>query len=212
MHARTLASILLAAAAFTGCARPSQTRSGFLSTYDGMKRVNQNESAYLDHDGLSIVSGILLEEPRLLVETTPDGTPITPDIAAELTTHVRLALAKSLADAYPLVDAPAPGVVRLRVAITEVRKPAVLLNLHPASKLTGAGLGGATIESEIMDTATGTRLASLVESRRGDQFELDTLSEFDDAQDAIDAWAAALRRRLDDARARGAATAAAQSE
>lgn len=179
--------------------RPGLTQSGFLSDYDGLKRVNDAEYARADRDAISQLTGLYLEEARLLVETTPDGTRIPEKDAAQIQDHIKASLAKSLGSEYTIADAPGPGIGRLRVAVTEVKKPATLLNIHPASKLTGAGLGGATIECEILDYE-GKQIAALVEPRKGDQFELDTLSDYDDAMDAIEAWAASLRKRLDTAR------------
>lgn len=197
-HATAL--ILLLITCLGGCAnRPGQTESGFLSSYNGLKRVSDAQYARADHEALAQLTGFYVEEARLLVDRTPDGTVISAKDAAAIEGHIRASLAKSLGTAYVITNAPGPGIGRLRVAVTEVKKPATLLNIHPASKLTGAGLGGATIESEILDDK-GTQIAALVEPRKGDQFELDTLSDFDDAMDAIDAWAASFRTRLDAAR------------
>ncbi|MCW5769205.1 MAG: DUF3313 domain-containing protein [Phycisphaeraceae bacterium] len=194
------AVLVMAGSLACGCAnRPGKTQSGFLSDYDDLIRVSDAEFARIDAEALASIDALFIEEVRLMVSTTPDGSPISEKSARELTDHVRVALAKSFASEYQIVDGPGEGVGRLRVAITEVKKPATVLNLHPASKLTGAGLGGATIESEILDDR-GAQIAALIEPRKGDQFELDTFAEFEDAMDAIDAWAAAMRKRLDSAR------------
>ena len=188
-------------ASLGGCAsRPAQTRSGFLSTYEDVERINDAESGYLDKDLLRSITSIRIVETRVLVDKTPDGTVIPPEQIALIELHIRDSLAKTLAPDYPVVDHDGPGVGRLRVAVTEVKKPTVILNLHPASKLTGAGTGGATIESEVIDADTSKPAAILIESRKGNQFEIDTLSEFDDALDAVEEWAAQWRKRLDAAR------------
>ncbi|MBX3367375.1 MAG: DUF3313 domain-containing protein [Phycisphaeraceae bacterium] len=201
MRLLCLAAVLVMVGSLVcGCAnRPGKTQSGFLSNYDDLVRVSDAEFARIDAEALATLDSLYIEEVRLMVSTTPDGSPISEKSAQELTDHVRVALAKSFASEYRIADGPGEGVGRLRVAITEVKKPATLLNLHPASKITGAGLGGATIESEILDDR-GTQIAALIEPRKGDQFELDTFAEFEDAMDAIDAWAAAMRKRLDSAR------------
>jgi len=189
------------AVASVGCAsRPAQTRSGFLSNYEDVRRINDAESGYVDKDLLASITSIRIVETRVLVDKTPDGTVISPDQVALIETHIKESLAKSLASDYPIVESDGPGVGRLRVAVTEVKKPTVILNLHPASKLTGAGTGGATIESEVVDATSGRPAAILIESRKGNQFEIDTLSEFDDALDAVEEWAAQWRQRLDVAR------------
>jgi hypothetical protein len=203
-HARTSPALLILAACLLGpggCAsRPSQTRSGFLFSYEDVRRINDAESGYLDKELLASITALRIVETRVLVDKTPDGSVIPPEDIALIEAHIRSALEKSLAPAYTLVEEDGPGVGRLRVAVTEVKKPTVILNLHPASKLTGAGLGGATVESEVIDAKSGRPAAILIESRKGDQFEIDTLSEFDDALDAVEAWAAAWRKRLDSAR------------
>ncbi len=76
-------------------------------------------------------------------------------------------------------------VATVRIALTRVRRSAPLLNIHPGTKLTGAGLGEAGIEAEIVDATTGQQLWALVEVRKGDRMELDTFAEYDDAEDAI---------------------------
>ena len=91
---------------------------------------------------------------------------------------------------------------RVRIALTDVKKSKWYLSLHPVSKLTGSGTGQATMEGELLDSVTGAQIAALVESQRGNQFELDTFSELDDARDAIDQWTIRFLVSLDDAHGR----------
>lgn len=183
-----------------GCARTGTTKSGFLSDYHRLETITSNERRFADADGLASVKAIQLEAPRAILEDSKEGKLLSEARVAELVAHIQFAVEREMAGSYPLVDAPGPGVARLRVAVTDVKKPAVLLNLHPASKLTGAGVGSATIESELISTQTGKQLEAVVEAHRGDQFEFDTFSEIEDAMDAIDTWARNLRKRLDAAR------------
>lgn len=201
-RAATSVSLMIVAACLSGgCAsRPSQTRSGFLTSYEDVRRINDTESGYLDKQLLASITSLRIVETRVIVDKTPDGTVIPPEDISLIEAQIRTSLEKSLSPTYAIVDQDGPGVGRLRVAVTEVKKPTVILNLHPASKLTGAGLGGATVESEVIDASSGKTAAILIESRKGDQFEIDTLSDFDDALDAVDAWAVAWRKRLDSAR------------
>lgn len=193
--------ILITACLCGGCAsRPSQTRSGFLTSYEDIRRINDTESGYLDKELLASITSLRIVETRVIVDKTPDGSAIPAHDISLIEAQIHASLEKSLSPSYAIVDQDGPGVGRLRVAVTEVKKPTVILNLHPASKLTGAGLGGATIESEVIDAESGKPAAILIESRKGDQFEIDTLSDFDDALDAVDAWAVAWRKRLDSAR------------
>ena len=90
----------------------------------------------------------------------------------------------------------------MRIALTDVQKSTWWANLHPGTKLTGAGTGQAAMEGELLDSVTGEQIAALVESQRGSQFELDTFSEYDDARDVMDDWASRFRQRLDEAHGR----------
>ena len=68
--------------------------------------------------------------------------------------------------------------------------------------MTGAGLGGASMEGEVVDSVTGKQLGAVVQSGKGNQFELDTFSELDDVKDVIDSWAEAAGKRLKELRER----------
>ncbi len=48
----------------------------------------------------------------------------------------------------------------------------------------------------------GKQLGAVVQSGKGNQFELDTFSELDDVKDVIDDWAEAAGKRLKELRER----------
>jgi len=82
---------------------------------------------------------------------------------------------------YQIVDAAGPDVLVLRCAITEGKhsKPVIDLisSVYPIGMVlsygkqliwgTGAGVGVATVEAELLDGATNQRLAAWVDSRSG---------------------------------------------
>ncbi len=118
------------------------------------------------------------------------------------TRYLRKAIIDAINDTYPVVSSPGPNVALVRIALTDVKKSTWWMNIHPGSKLSGAGTGEAAMEGEVIDSITGKQLAALVESQRGSQFELDTFSEYDDARDVMDHWAQRFRQRLDEAHGR----------
>ena len=116
---------------------------------------------------------------------------------------MRNSLRKALRDnGFRLTETPDSDIGLIRVAITDVQKSKWYLNLHPATKLTGAGLGGASMEGEVVDSVTGKQLGAVVQSGKGNQFELDTFSELDDVKDVIDRWTEAAGKRLRELRER----------
>ena len=79
--------------------------------------------------------------------------------------------------------------MRLRIAITDVEETEPLLNIHPAMKLTGAGLGGASMEAEGVDSNTGKRIGAIVETRSGNRMSLAPgLSRLGHAKQVIRYW------------------------
>ena len=129
--------------------------------------------------------------------------PAVPDSKerGEIAPYIGESLRKVLREGgFQLTENADAGVGMIRVAITDVQKSKWYLNLHAGMKMTGAGLGGASMEGEIVDSVTGKQLAAVVQSGKGNQFELDTFSELDDVKDVIDGWSKAVGKRLKELR------------
>ena len=56
-------------------------------------------------------------------------------------------------DSYPIVQHKGFGVLKVRAAITGVTKGAAVVG--PVTNVFGIGLGGASIEAELIDSQTG---------------------------------------------------------
>jgi hypothetical protein len=92
----------------------------------------------------------------------------------------------------------------VRVALTDINESTWWLNLHPASKISGVGTGGASMEGEVVDSITGRQLGAVIQSGKGSQFELDTFNRLDDVKDAINTWAENAGNRMAELRASNA--------
>lgn len=80
----------------------------------------------------------------------------------------------------------------------------VISMLKTAVTGSGTGTGSARVEMEILDSATGERLAAAVDAQAGNKRDFfGNFNKWDDAQDAFDGWAAKLSRRLTELRAGG---------
>jgi hypothetical protein len=129
------------------------------------------------------------------------GSAIEPASLKELTDYFYNNAVKALSKNYQVVDRAGPGVLRLRVAITQISETIPLLNIHPGTKLTGAGLGGASMEAEAVDSVTNKRVAAVVETQTGKRLSIAAgLTRLGHAKQVIDGWIERFVKRLDAAR------------
>lgn len=205
-----LPSLLVLLAA---CAAPPPTASGFLADYDRLQSVEGDPGArvwFARRGVLAAYDRVLLDPVEFWVDPESPGA-VEVEELRRLEAGVRSALAGALGDAYPLVEAVAPGTLRLRVAVTRLVLGRPLVNavtqvpparpLSTAKKLltgTHLGVGQVAIEAEFTDAATGAELVQFVDDHVGRKFEvLDGLTTWGHVEDGLRGWAEELRRRLD---------------
>jgi len=120
-------------------------------------------------------------------------------------------LNEDLAKKFQLVDRPGPGVMTVRVALTDPTTATPVLRsvsvVVPQARLlnsvtnlaTGsyAFVGSAQSEAEIVDSQTGERLAAAVDKRSGGlSIKNADVWRWGDAQNAMDYWAQRMADRL----------------
>jgi len=181
----------------TGCASTTPpTRTGFISDYGRLHKAEAGAMRFISPE-LREYKCYMVDPVEMRIQRDV----LKPNERAEVAAYMRDALTRILkAQGFDLTNQPGPGVARVRVAITDVQLSKWYLNLHPASKVTGAGSGGASMEAEVIDSVTGKQLAAVIQIGRGNQFELDTFSKLDDVKDVIDKWADNAAKRLKELR------------
>jgi hypothetical protein len=75
-----------------------------------------------------------------------------------------------------------------------------ILAKRTQAKLIGAGIGGASMEAEIVDSMTGEQIGAVVESKMGTRMPFANLGEWDAAKQVMDDWAKRFKKRLDEVR------------
>lgn len=161
-----------------GCKSSIPDRSGFLSSYDDLRATGTMRLESSVASDLASYGQFVVDPVEINLDARSNASDIQIKLLAQtLRTQVQQALSEHASDGS--------GQARVRLALTRVRRSAPLLNLHPGTKLTGAGLGEAGIEAEIIDAATGRQLWALAEVHKGDRMEFDAFDEYDDANDAI---------------------------
>ena len=103
-------------------------------------------------------------------------------------------IAAELRKGYQVVSTPGPDVMRVRASISEIDKTTRILNIHPGTKITGAGLGGAGAEMELVDSVTGELIAAAIDNQKGSRLDMvGGLQKFGHAQAVIENWAKDLK-------------------
>lgn len=185
----------------TACAGETAKQTGFLKNYEQLKPDPAVDGAlrYVNPKGYTYKQ-FMIDPIAVYFASNAKGSGIDPEKLTELTRYFRGELIKRLSKNYSVVKNKGKGVARIRLAITDVEETDPLLNIHPAMKLTGAGLGGASMEGEITDSVSGRRLGAIVESRSGDRMAFSAgFSRLGHAKQVIDYWINRFVTNLDKA-------------
>jgi hypothetical protein len=189
--------------ASAGCSSPKPApMSGFLGDYSGLEKTGPASMGFSAPDERLAAFSRFVVDPVEVRVTPPEGSSITKDELEQLAEYLRAAVVRELSQSYEVVPEAQAGAARIRAAITDVQPGTGWLNIHPATRFSGAGAGSAAFECEVTDAQSGERLAAWVERRSGPRVGFDGVSRFGDARAVIDGWARRIRRRLDEARER----------
>jgi len=182
-----------------GCAS-GPPKSGFLGDYSnfekvrddapvwdfadptGVKRESLRVELWRDASGLHNLSQydrIIVEPTKLMLKTHSRGHHVDPRKVSELVQNAHDAFVAALEDHYPVVDEAGPGVLRFRTAITDlhpIHKYKHATNIH---RSVNTRAGGASFESEAVDSVSGVRVMALICEIEGSSW---------DAAEQADIW------------------------
>jgi len=213
--ARVLLLLLLAAVA---CARPRPVpppdMSGFLDDYSLLREGGANELHLIYRNPKAdwhAYNAVMLDPVTLWRSGRRSLQPVPQEDLLRLVTDFQGAVRAHLEKDFRFVDQPGPGVMRIRLGITDARASDPVLDVLTASRGTGrphpAGTGAldpetrrflesAAIEGEIRDSQTNVLLAEGVDRRRR---EIPASETWGEVERAFDFWAermsAGLERR-----------------
>lgn len=213
---------LAAALLVAGCSSTHQTRGGaqaspFLANPSQLREGRSGEAklVYVNPKADFRKYTKVYLDPVVLVASNAKSSAFTAmsrEDQQAVVDYVDAKLREVLGRDYRFVTSSGADVMRLRVAITEARGSSVVLDtlssvLPPAVALsalktvatgTGTAVGRAGVEMELLDSATGERLAAGVDERAGRKytFRFDKFSRYHAVESAFDYWAGRLRKRL----------------
>ena len=207
-HPRTsstlaLLSLILCGLLLGGCKGGKTAHSGFLGDYSGLRASSEYKGALeYKHPNLTLKDYDKFMIDPVLVHFAPNakGTAIDPAKVKKLTDYAGEQLREALSKRYQVVSTDGPGVLRLRVALTDIRKTTPAMNILPPTKLSGVGLGGASMEAEAIDSQSLERVLAAVDSRMGNRLPIGPgLDPLGHAKQVIRMWAKRFVKRVDKA-------------
>lgn len=186
-------ALSLLASALIGCSsKPGMTQSGYLSDYSMLEPVTEARMVYVAPNA-NAYRAFIVEPVAVLVE----GDVLSPEDRREAIQYFHDAMVRAIEKAGDsVVESPGSGVARIRVALTDVAGSTWWQKVHPASRLAGAGTGGAAMEAEVLDSVTGEMVGAVVQTASGNQFDFTAFSTLADIKSAIDKWSTILTHRL----------------
>ena len=115
----------------------------------------------------------------------------------KLAEEFRGEIIKALGNSYSHLNTPAKDKAEIRIALTGVDANSLVGSLRPGLLVKRSGLGGAKMEAEIIDSVTGKRVATFMDSRQGrnDKY-FQGLTKWGSSDEAFRAWAGLVRRFL----------------
>ena len=204
-------------------AKEKHQYSGFLENYPKFE-VNEKTGAEIwfksNEKGVFVLKPydkILLSPIEIWISNDASYKGINPDELKASTDYFATAISKELGSVYPVVTEPGPGVLHLRIAITNVKrsKPKrkwygyipVALVVEGGKKVAQSAAGKsvdlieATVEMEALDSITEERLVAAIDTHKTDKIkhQKDNLS-WEPIQEILDFWASLIRIRLDESR------------
>jgi len=182
-----------------GCEEEQQTTTGFLSDYSYLKQVSDTSYRHIKPGALRGYSAFIIEPVAIHFHSKSKGGNISSQDLSHLRQFMYAELRTAISGKYRIVTTPGPGVARLRVALTDIKQSKTIQNLMPITKMAGTGLGGASMEAELLDSQTGVQIAAVVETQSGNRLSLDGVSKWGDTEAVMKGWAQRFRKRLDEA-------------
>ncbi|OCW24782.1 DUF3313 domain-containing protein [Pseudomonas aylmerensis] len=209
-----ISTVCIATLAMSGCAskvtQPDEY-SGFLSDYSQLKEAHSPSGAevmrWVDPKlDLSHYNAVYIEPTQFYPK--PQATAKIPDNTLNgINTYYNQALKRELAKSLPLANAPGPGVIVVRAAITAISSKTESLKpyeyipvaLVAAAVSTGTGIRDQETtlgtEAQFLDGASGKVLAQVVRKGTGKPLANDSqVMKADDVKSVTDGWASDLHQ------------------
>ena len=200
------AGIFCTGLSLAGCSVSTQEPafSGFLTDYSKLALSPKHSGALVYVNAakrVSLYKMITLDPIQVYLA---DGTrlPSTPGSREQqLARQLNDEITNVLSDSYPVVENSGFGVLRARIAITNVKHSDSPFSSLLSKNMFGFDLTGSSAEMELLDTQTGETVITIVDTEHGRPYRRPKNTfAYKDARDILRSWAVVLLDVLNDAR------------
>jgi hypothetical protein len=177
-----LVCAMVACSATRGRRKGEVPQSGFLRDYSQLEKLEDwpaREAYFNPNAQWSRYDSIQIDAVTLWADKSIDK--LSAEDQQMLTDTLYMALHEELSLYFNISDHPGPNTLRLRAALTQGKGAKAVMrsltSIHPGTLLLGAAVGlsldtansvgSATMEAELLDSATNERLAAVVDQRAG---------------------------------------------
>jgi len=185
----------------TGCAarQVRLTETGFLSDYSGLKEDEDSGGMQIyrnpDANVGSRYSKILIAPLQFKLDSAATARKIKDKDWKELSDYFYGQLKEALEGNYQIVDSPGQDVLIFRSAVTNIVPNIGILNINMISLFSGTGLGGASLEAELVGSIDGERVMAFTDARKGRKFKTG-FETWGHAEEALGFWAGVIAENL----------------
>jgi hypothetical protein len=177
-------AILTAALLVAGCS--SSGYSGFLKDYSKLRPSTKRPSAVSwEKPGvdMAVYKRLIIDPVQVYLHPGSEASDIGARRLTEVARHFTRILRETIGPHYTVVSKPGPGIMRVRIAITDVA---------PEAKATADAplfdVGKASMEGEFLDSESGERLAAVVDHIEGSAAYRDAPREWRHVEGAFIEW------------------------
>jgi len=193
---------------------PGKEFSGFLQDYSKFKpseKLGGDVLTYVNPDKMKNLHryvAIIVDPVQVYVSTAADPSLIPDSGRGAVAKYFEHALVGAVSDAFPVVDAPGPLVLRLRAALVGIDLGGKVAPLNDPAMVAkpmerAIVLEKVSVEMELVDSETGERIAAAIDKANlgaGAEVGAENFSRierYNEARLALDQWAERVREFLD---------------
>jgi len=186
-----------------GCGSGGAAKTGFLSDYSKLQKESSSSLRYVNIKALAGYWNFIVDPVQVHFHSSSKSKgKLTQQQITDLTSYMHAQIIKAVQGAGSKVAyQPAAGVARVRVALTDIEKTSAL-SIMPQASLLGVGIGGVSMEAEVVDSVTGEQIGAVVEAQKGSRVPFSNLGEWATAKKIMNDWAGRFKKRLDEAHGR----------